>query len=99
MFFKHFPSKNQLPGLSISGTLIDNVLIVGEIKSVAVVPRCSVRKVFLEVSQNSQVFSYEFCGVLRILVYLHEIDKVFKHTKFSKGTVIFRSKPLPKWYN
>ena len=26
MFFKHFASKNQLPGLSISGTLVENVL-------------------------------------------------------------------------
>ena len=27
MFFKHFDSKNQLPGLSIIGTLIENELI------------------------------------------------------------------------
>ena len=26
-------------------------------------------------------------------------DKVFKHTKFSKGTVVFISEPLRKWYN
>ena len=26
MFFKHFASKNQLPGLSISGTLVENGL-------------------------------------------------------------------------
>ena len=28
MFFKHFASKNQLPGLSVSGTLVENGLIV-----------------------------------------------------------------------
>ena len=27
MFFEHFASKNQLPGLSISGTLVENGLI------------------------------------------------------------------------
>ena len=27
MFFKHFASKNQLPGLSVSGTLVENELI------------------------------------------------------------------------
>ena len=27
MFFKHFASKNQLPGLSIVGTLVENGLI------------------------------------------------------------------------
>ena len=27
MFFKHFASKNQLPGLSINGTLVENELI------------------------------------------------------------------------
>ena len=27
MFFKHFASKNQLPGLSVSGTLVENGLI------------------------------------------------------------------------
>ena len=28
MFFKHFASKNQLPGLPVSGTLVKNGLIV-----------------------------------------------------------------------
>ena len=28
MFFKHFAVKNQLPGLSVSGTLVENELIV-----------------------------------------------------------------------
>ena len=27
VFFKHFASKNQLPGLSVSGTLVENGLI------------------------------------------------------------------------
>ena len=27
VFFQHFASKNQLPGLSISGTLVENGLI------------------------------------------------------------------------
>ena len=27
MFFKHFASKNQLPGLSVSGALVENGLI------------------------------------------------------------------------
>ena len=27
VFFKHFASKNQLPGLSINGTLVENGLI------------------------------------------------------------------------
>ena len=27
VFFKHFASKNQLPGLSISGTLLENELM------------------------------------------------------------------------
>ena len=27
MFFKHFASKNQLPGLFVSGTLVENELI------------------------------------------------------------------------
>ena len=26
LFFKHFSSKNQLPGLSVSGTLVENGL-------------------------------------------------------------------------
>ena len=54
MFFKHFLSKIQLPGLSIRGTLVENGLIVGEIKSIAVFQRYPVKKVFLEMSQNSQ---------------------------------------------
>ena len=34
MFFKHFGSKNQLPGLSIIGTLVENgLMIVLTIKS------------------------------------------------------------------
>ena len=28
MFFKHFASKNQLPGLSVSETLVENGLIL-----------------------------------------------------------------------
>ena len=28
MFFKHFAGKNQLPGLSVSGTLVENESIV-----------------------------------------------------------------------
>ena len=32
MFFKHFTRKNQLPGLSISGTLVENGLIAVENK-------------------------------------------------------------------
>ena len=27
VFFKHFASKNQLPGLSVNGTLVENGLI------------------------------------------------------------------------
>ena len=27
VFFKHFASKNQLPGLSVTGTLVENGLI------------------------------------------------------------------------
>ena len=30
VFFKHFGSKNQLPGLSIIGTLVENGLILQE---------------------------------------------------------------------
>ena len=28
MFFKHFASKKQLPGLSVNGILVENVLII-----------------------------------------------------------------------
>ena len=28
MFFKHFASKNQLPGLSVNGTLVENGLMM-----------------------------------------------------------------------
>ena len=31
VFFKHFPSKNQLSGLSISGTLVENELNISGI--------------------------------------------------------------------
>ena len=30
VFFKHFASKNQLPGLAISGTLVENELMQGD---------------------------------------------------------------------
>ena len=33
MFFKYFASKNQLPGLPIIGTLVENELIYSNLKS------------------------------------------------------------------
>ena len=34
MFFKHFASKNQLPGLSINGTLVENGLVLNELERI-----------------------------------------------------------------
>ena len=39
------------------------VVVLTSYCSEAVVQRCSVKKVFLEISQNSQVFSCEFCEI------------------------------------
>ena len=36
MFFKHFASKNQLPGLSVNGTLVENGLRPENVKIVNV---------------------------------------------------------------
>ena len=33
-FFEHFASKNQLPGLSVSGTLVENGLIAMKMKMI-----------------------------------------------------------------
>ena len=35
VFFKHFAGKNQLPGLSISQTLVENGLLFLNLKSIA----------------------------------------------------------------
>ena len=34
MFSKHFASKNQLPGLSINGTLVENGLVLNELERI-----------------------------------------------------------------
>ena len=34
VFFKHFDSKNQLPGLSIIGTLVENRLVLNELERI-----------------------------------------------------------------
>ena len=34
MFFKHFASENQLPGLSINGTLVENGLVLNELERI-----------------------------------------------------------------
>ena len=78
MFFKHFASKNQLPGFYISRTLVENrlrIFISFAFKNSrvflflfvcfefaeTVVWRCSVKKVFLEILQNSQESTCATC--------------------------------------
>ena len=64
----------------------------------AVVQRCSAKKVFLEISQNSQVFSCEFCEISKN-TFSHRTSLVAASEKRNTITIVQCSKCLENFHS
>ena len=66
----HFLESVQENKLGTSGVKDSSVFrvttLLETVNTEAIVRRCSIKKVFLEISQISQVFSYEICEISKI---------------------------------
>ena len=69
MFFKHFVGKNQLPGFYISGTLVENSLMLSE---------NSVRSVLLEHSVQTVL---NVINVIQTVLIVIKVNREFKLKK------------------
>ena len=96
MFFKHFASKNYLPGFYISGTFVENGLKYNLRFLYFMEKSCFILKIFDFF--YSKPF-YEFQKLwLMTSISAHEIENIFEHVFWILNDLVVKLDQLIKWF-